>query len=86
MEQKAQLQLQLMAEREQRDKNEQKWAALEQKLKKYQEITIENKRKQKIIQDKTAEVIKLRDEVEQYKEKAKERDQIYNKNKELVTR
>jgi len=33
-----------------------------------------------------AEVGKLRDEVEQYREKAKERDQIYNKNKELVTR
>ncbi|CDW86057.1 UNKNOWN [Stylonychia lemnae] len=81
-----QIQLQLMSEKEMREKNERKWDLQEQKIKKFNQITEENKRKQKIISDKQAEVSRLKEEVELYREKAKERDQIYNKNKELVTK
>jgi hypothetical protein len=46
----------------------------------------ENKRKQKIITDKNAELEKLKVKIEPMREKAKDRDNIYNKNKELVTK
>lgn len=86
IEHKQQLNLQLLAERELRDKAEKKVELLELKMKKYNEVVAENKRKQKIMQDKLAETSKMREEVELYKEKAKERDAVYNKNKELVTK
>jgi hypothetical protein len=49
-------------------------------------LVAENKRKQKIISDKNTELTKLKDEIETLRDKAKERDQINNKNKELVTK
>ena len=46
----------------------------------------ENKRKQKLIEDKNKELAKLKEESEKYRSKAMERDHIHNKNKELVTK
>lgn len=86
MEHKQQLNLQLLVERELREKADKKAELLELKMKKYNEVVAENKRKQKIMQDKLGELDKVREEVELYKEKAKERDAVYNKNKELVTK
>ncbi len=43
-------------------------------MKKFNEVQAENKRKQKIIQDRMAELGKLREDVELFREKAKERD------------
>jgi hypothetical protein len=45
----------------------------------------ENKRKQRIISDKNKECFSLREEVDTLKGKAKERDQVLQKNRELVT-
>lgn len=55
-------------------------------MKKFNQIMEENKRKQKIIDDKNKEITKLKDDVEKYRGKALERDQFHNKNKELVTK
>ena len=56
------------------------------RLKKFNEVMNENKRKQKIITDKTQELMKCREELENIREKAKDYDSINNKNKELVTK
>jgi hypothetical protein len=56
------------------------------RLKKFNDIVNENKRKQKILEDKIKELQKLKEEVIQYKDKANERDSVYNKNKDLVTK
>lgn len=45
-------------------------------MKKFNDILNENKRKQKIIVDKTKEVTQLREEIETLRNKAKERDQF----------
>lgn len=46
----------------------------------------ENKRKQKIIEDKNKEIERLKEEAEKFRAKAMERDHFHNKNKELVTK
>jgi hypothetical protein len=53
-----------LSEKELREKAERQNLANEIKLKKFNEIQAENKRKQKIIQDKMAELGKLKEEVE----------------------
>lgn len=75
-----------MAEKEQKEKALQRAEQNEQRVKKYNELLFENKRKHKILQDKIAEIIKLKEELETVKDKAKERDQVYAMNKELVTK
>lgn len=68
------------------EKLEKKWSIAEIRLRKLNEILNENKRKQKIITDKNAELVKLKTEIEPMREKAKDRDNIHSKNKELVTK
>ena len=65
---------------------EKKWSITEVRLKKFNDLANENKRKQKIINDRNSELTKLREEANEIREKAKERDQFNNKNKELVTK
>lgn len=55
-------------------------------MKKYNQLVEESKRKQKIIEDKNKELAKLKEESENYRVKANERDAAHNKNKELVTK
>jgi hypothetical protein len=45
-----------------------------------------NERQRKIIIDKGNELNRLRDEIEEIRDKAKERDQVNNTNKNLVTK
>jgi len=59
---------------------------LEKKARRVMEVMTENKRKQQIIQEKTKEISLLKEQVEVLKHKAGERDRIYEKNKELVTK
>lgn len=55
-------------------------------MKKFNTIMEENKRKQKIIEDKNKEIERLKEEAEKFRAKAMERDHFHNKNKELVTK
>ena len=43
-------------------------------MKKYNDLLFENKRKHKILQEKIGEIIKLKEELDKVKDKAKERD------------
>jgi hypothetical protein len=45
-----------------------------------------NERQRKIIIDKGNELSRLRDEIEEIRDKARERDQVNNTNKNLVTK
>jgi hypothetical protein len=81
-----QLQSDLIQERHQREKYQKKLALVEVRLKKFNQVSSENERKRKIILDKQTELNKLREEVVGLREKAKERDSLYAKNKELVTK
>lgn len=69
-----------------KNKIEKKWGVTEIRLKKFNDILNENKRKQKIINDRNIEVSKIREELDSLRDKAKDRDQINNKNKELITK
>lgn len=69
-----------------REKYQKKLSLLELRLKKLNNLTADNERKSKVITDKTSELAKLKDEIENLREKAKERDAFSNKNKELVTK
>lgn len=53
----------LFQEKEMREKAERKLEIFDQRQKKFNEIVNENKRKQKIIQEKISELTKLKDEV-----------------------
>ena len=55
-------------------------------MKKYNSLAADNERKRKVIADKHGELAKLREEVENLRDKAKERDGVVQKNKELVTK
>ena len=59
---------------------------IEKKNKKVRQIMEENRRKQKIIEDKKDEIKRLTLDLERYKEKAFERDKAVSKNAEFVTR
>ena len=80
------MQLQLLSEKEQREKYEQKHQQQELKMKKFNQLAEEGKRKQKIIDDKNKELAKLKEDCEGLRVKANERDAAHNKNKELVTK
>ena len=77
---------QFQQEKDEKTKLLEKLQNNEKKLKKMNEIINENKRKHKIIADKTKECQQLREELDVVKVKAKERDQVHQKNKELVTK
>jgi chromosome segregation ATPase len=81
-----QLQQELIQERHQREKFQKKLSLAEIRLKKFNTVNSENERKRKLLNEKMSELSKLRDEVEQLREKAKERDAVNNKNKELITK
>lgn len=69
-----------------REKFQKKVALQDLRLKKFNQVNAENERKRRIINDKSAELGRLREEVEGLREKARERDAFNNKNKELVTK
>eukprot|EP00350_Pseudokeronopsis_sp_OXSARD2_P006832 CAMPEP_0170566856 /NCGR_PEP_ID=MMETSP0211-20121228/80102_1 /TAXON_ID=311385 /ORGANISM="Pseudokeronopsis sp., Strain OXSARD2" /LENGTH=77 /DNA_ID=CAMNT_0010888141 /DNA_START=709 /DNA_END=942 /DNA_ORIENTATION=- len=73
-------------EKQEKEKIIEKMKGYDGKLKKMNDLMNENKRKQKIITDKTKECQELRDEVIKLRAKAKDRDFTYQKNKELVTK
>lgn len=75
-----------MNERMMREKFQKKVALQDLRLKKFNQVNAENERKRRIINDKSAELGRLREEVEGLREKARERDAFNNKNKELVTK
>jgi len=76
----------VFAERGEKEMLKQRLAELERKAKKAWDLQAETKRKQKLIEGKTKEVQFLKDEIEQLKPKAQDRDHAMNKNKELVTK
>ncbi len=49
---------------------------MELRLKKFNSVVADNERKRKVIVDKQSEVGKLKDEVENLRDKAKERDGV----------
>jgi hypothetical protein len=55
-------------------------------MRNYNNILNENKRKQRIIVDKTKEMMVMKQEMTELKKKAKERDHYHQLNKDLVTR
>ena len=55
-------------------------------MKKFNQVSAENERKRRIIIDKQNELMKLKEEVEMLREKARERDNFNTMNKELVTK
>lgn len=55
-------------------------------MKKFNQVNADNDRKRKVILEKQRELSKLKEEVEVLRGKAKERDAVNNKNKELVTK
>lgn len=63
-----------MQERQQREKFQKKLALTDLRLKKFNQLVADNERKKRIMADKTAELLKLREEIEVLRDKAKERD------------
>jgi hypothetical protein len=80
------LQQELIKERNVREKFQKKLSLAELRLKKFNSLNAENERKKRIIQDKSTELNKLKEEIDVLRDKAKERDAVNNKNKELVTK
>lgn len=81
-----QVQQELMNERGQRERYQKKLSLAELRLKKFNQVSAENERKRRIIIDKQNELLKLKEEVEMLREKARERDNFNTMNKELVTK
>jgi DnaJ-domain-containing protein 1 len=75
-----------MNERHLREKFQKKLSLADLRLKKFTQLQQDNQRKTKLVIDKTSEVMRLREELEGIRDKAKERDHFNNKNKELVTK
>jgi hypothetical protein len=75
-----------LQERLQRERFQKKLALADLRLKKLNQVQVANDRQRKIIVDKTKELERLREEIEGIRDKARERDHVNNKNKELVTK
>ena len=71
------LEVQVISQKEQSDKLLERLQNNEKRMKNYNNILNENKRKQKIIVDKTKELMVLKQENTELKKKAKERDHIH---------
>lgn len=71
------LEVQVISQKEQSDKLLERLQNNEKRMKNYNNILNENKRKQKIIVDKTKELMVLKQENNELKKKAKERDHIH---------
>ena len=81
-----QLQQDLLSERTKKERFQKKLALAELRLKKFNQVISTNDRQRKIIIDKSNELSRLREEIEEIRDKAKQRDQVNNTNKSLVTK
>ena len=75
-----------MSVREQLDKANEKAKLAESRVKKMNELQSQTKRQELMLRQKNKELIELKSQIETLKVKAQERDSVYNKNKELVTK
>ena len=76
----------MLSERHKRERFQKKLALAELRLKKFSQLMTTNERQRKIIIDKSNELNRLREEYEEIRDKARERDQVNNQNKNLVTK